>query len=97
MISQFGHRYKAKISTDISNDLPYWATQKDRHIQLFNYFMKNNCKILTIKELKTRKNSIIKKYEIEFEDGERGVAYSNIGEVVQLIKEVDFEMIRVTK
>jgi hypothetical protein len=93
MISQFGHRYKARISTE----LVYARSPSERQIQLFNHFMKNNCKIIKIKELKTRKNSYMKKYDITFEDGERGVSYSNVGEVMMLIPDIEFQMIEVVK
>lgn len=97
MISQFGHRYRAVISTDMAEDLYYPVTENDRQIQLFNVFKKFHCEVIKFKELKTRKNSIVKKYEVEFEDGEGGVAYSDIKEIMQLIPDIKFQMIQVIK
>jgi len=91
MISQFGHRYRAKITAEIN--IRYVG---DRQIFLFNYFKKHNCKLIAIKEIRSRKK-YDKSFEIEFEDGEGGVAYENIGEIIQLLPEVDFEKIQVIK
>ena len=97
MIVSFGHIYKARISTDIGEDLYYPVTLKDKQKQLFDFFHKNHCLITSIKELKTRKNSIVKKYEIEFEDGQRGVAYDNIVELASMFADIDFQLLKVIK
>jgi len=97
MIIQFGHRYRAIISTDIAEDLYYPVTLKDRQKQLFDFFESFHCLITSIKELKTRKNSIKKKYEIEFEDGQRGIAYENIVELASMFTDIDFQLLKVIK